>query len=136
MIKIQKKDFNTNTEIQKIKDELPEAGAVSTFIGYVRNNNNNKKVSAIELEVYEKMAKKTLKNIELDACNKWDLYKILIIHRYGKIKVNEKIVLIAAFSKHRKDGFNAITYIMDFLKKDAPFWKKEFYNDDFEWLEN
>ena len=61
---------------------------------------------------------------------------MLIIHRFGKLNVEEKIVLVATFSMHRKEGSDACNFIMDYLKKDAPFWKKEFYNDNYEWLEN
>ena len=67
---------------------------------------------------------------------KWSWIDTLIIHRYGKLNVNEKIVLVSCFSQHRKDSFNACEFIMDYLKKDAPFWKNEFYFKDDEWLEN
>ena len=134
MIKIQKKNFNIDKEINYIKSQHSQIGAVSTFIGYVRNQNNNKKVSYINLEVYEKMAYKSLENICFKAKNKWNLIDAIIIHRFGKLKVNEKIVLIATFSIHRKDGANACNFIMNYLKKKAPFWKKEFYNNTSKWL--
>ena len=65
---------------------------------------------------------------------KWPLLDVLIIHRYGKLSVNDKIVLVATFAKHRKQSFDSCNYIMDYLKKDAPFWKKEFYNNKSEWM--
>ena len=136
MIKIQKENFNVEKEIQLVISKLENVGAISTFIGYVRNTNNNKKVSSIELELYEDMAKKTLDEIIYKTCQKWDLLDTLIIHRYGKLNISEKIVLVATFSQHRRDSMNACEYIMEYLKKDAPFWKKENYADGYSWLKN
>ena len=136
MIKIQKEDFNVEEEIIKIKKLHSNIGAVTSFIGYVRDNNNNTNVQYIDLEVYEKMAYKQLENIIKEASLKWNLIDTLIIHRYGKLQVNDKIVLVASFSSHRKESFDACNYIMDYLKKDAPFWKKEFYDKKNEWLIN
>ena len=134
MIKIQKKNFDLDKEIGIIKSRNGDIGAISTFIGYVRNINNKKEVTSIELEVYKDMAFKSLDNICNSAIKKWALIDTLIIHRFGKLKVNEKIVLVATFSIHRKDSIAACNYIMNYLKKDAPFWKKEFYNKDYRWL--
>ena len=136
MIKIQEKKFNLEDEINLIKSQYSNIGAVSTFVGYVRNSNNQQKVISIDLEVYKDMAYKSLEMICLKAQKKWNLIDTLIIHRFGKLSVNEKIVLVATFSIHRKDSLEACNYIMDYLKKDAPFWKKEFYNDNYRWLEN
>ena len=136
MVKIQKKDFLLEDEILNIKKKYSTIGAVSTFIGYVRENNNYRNVISIELEVYKKMAYHSLENISLRAKKKWNLIDTLIIHRFGKLQINEKIVLVATFAQHRNDSFEACNFIMDFLKNDAPFWKKEFYNDSYEWLEN
>ena len=136
MIKIQEKKFNLEDEINLIKSQYSNIGAVSTFVGYVRNSNNQQKVISIDLEVYKDMAYKSLEMICLKAQKKWNLIDTLIIHRFGKLSVNEKIVLVATFSIHRKDSLEACNYIMDYLKKDAPFWKKEFYNDNYKWLEN
>ena len=136
MIKIQKKNFNLEEEIEKIKNKHSGIGALTSFVGYVRDLNNNKDVKYLNLEVYEEMAFKELSKIENNALKKWSLIDSLIIHRYGKLNVNEKIVLVSCFSQHRKDSFNACEFIMDYLKKDAPFWKNEFYYKDDEWLEN
>ena len=136
MIKIQEEDFNSEDEINKIKKLHSNIGAVSSFIGYVRDENNNKEVKSINLEVYEEMAHKQFKKIINKANLKWKLEDSLIIHRYGKLEVNSKIVLVACFSKHRKDSFESCNFIMDYLKKEAPFWKNEFYADKNEWLIN
>tara|TARA_B110000438_G_scaffold176447_1_gene168623 strand:+ start:107 stop:511 length:405 start_codon:yes stop_codon:yes gene_type:complete len=134
MIKIQKQDFNLNEEIEFLKSKNKNIGAVSTFIGYVRDINNDKKVTSIDLEVYEEMALKSLREISDQAKIKWDIIDSLIIHRYGKLEINEKIVLVATSSIHRNDSINSCNYIMDYLKKDAPFWKKEFYTSNSSWL--
>ena len=134
MIKIQKQDFDLENEINAIKFKHTNVGAVSTFIGYVRDINNNKEVTSIDLEVYQEMALNSLKQIIEEARKKWGLIDCLVIHRYGQLEVSEKIVLVATFSMHRDDSIASCNYIIDFLKKDAPFWKKEFYNENFNWL--
>tara|TARA_Y100000590_G_scaffold244623_1_gene274898 strand:- start:335 stop:760 length:426 start_codon:yes stop_codon:yes gene_type:complete len=136
MIKIQKKSFIIDKEINSIKNKYQNVGAVSTFIGYVRNENNKKRVKSINLEVYKKMAIKSLGLVEKKAKKRWELIDTLIIHRFGKLKINEKIVLVATFSMHRKQSSEACDFIMDYLKKDAPFWKKEFYDEGYKWLKN
>ena len=136
MIKIQKEDFVIDQEIENIKNISSNIGATSTFIGYVRKNNNKKIVKSIQIEVYKEMAIKNLNEICNEAKTKWNLINSLVIHRYGKLYVNEKIVLVCCFSHHRKNSFEACEFIMDYLKKDAPFWKNEFYYKDDEWLEN
>ena len=136
MIKIQKESFNIENEIQHMKENLQDVGAVSTFLGYVRNTNNDKKVSSINLEVYSAMAEKSLEEIIEKANKKWNLSDTLVIHRYGKLNIGEKIVLVATFSKHRHNSIQACEFIMDYLKKEAPFWKKENYDDGYIWLKN
>ena len=136
MIKIQEKDFNLDEEIENVKKKHSNVGGVSSFIGYVRDINNNKEVTSIELEVYEKMAYKSLENISLKAQQTWNLIDFLIIHRFGKLLINEKIVLVTTFAQHRKNSSEACNFIMDYLKKDAPFWKRENYNENFSWIEN
>ena len=134
MIKIQKKDFNVENEISTIKDKYSSIGAVNVFIGFVRDYNNKKDVKFLELEVYEQMAIKELSKIQQRAIKKFKLIDSLIIHRYGKLNVNDKIVLVVCFSVNRKNSFEATKFIMDYLKKDAPFWKKETYDFGSNWI--
>ena len=134
MIKIQKKDFILDIEINKIKKKHNNIGAVSTFVGYVRDTNNKQKVYSLDIEVYKDMAYKSFETISLKALKKWDLIDTIIIHRFGKIKVNKKIVLVATFAEHRKQSFEACNFLINYLKKDAPFWKKEYYKKKFNWL--
>lgn len=136
MIKVQKKDFDIEKEIKIIKDKYSNIGAVNSFIGYVRDLNQNKDVKYLELEVYQEMAIKELSKIREESIKKWDLIDCLVIHRYGKLYVNEKIVLVVCFSEHRNSSFEACKFIMDYLKKTAPFWKKEFYSKGSDWLQN
>ena len=136
MIKIQKKDFNIDEEIKLLKDKYSNVGAVNIFIGYVRDYNDNKDVKYLNLEVYKDMAIKELTKIKDEAFLKWNLVDCLVLHRYGKLEVNEKIVLVVCLSEHRKDSFESCKFIMDYLKKNAPFWKKEFYKNGSSWLEN
>ena len=134
MIKIQKKDFNVENEINTIKDKYSSIGAVNVFIGFVRDYNNKRDVKFLELEVYEQMAIKELSKIQQRAIKKFKLIDSLIIHRYGKLYVNDKIVLVVCFSVNRKNSFEATKFIMDYLKKDAPFWKKETYDFGSNWI--
>ncbi len=136
MIKIQEEDFNIEDEINRIKLQHLNVGAVSTFIGYVRSLNNQQKVTSINLEVYKDMAYKSLEDICAKVQEKWSIMDVLIIHRFGKLNVEDKIVLVATFSMHRKKSSDACNFIMDYLKKNAPFWKKEIYKDNYKWLEN
>ena len=82
------------------------------------------------------MAYKQFKKIIEKTKSKWKLIDCLIIHRYGKLYVEDKIVLVACFSENRKNSFESCNFIMDYLKKDAPFWKNEIYNNNSEWLIN
>lgn len=134
MIKIQKKNFNLEEEIEKIKNKHSDIGALTSFVGYVRDLNNKKNVKSITLEAYEEMARKELEKIICLSFKKWNLIDTLVIHRYGNLSVNEKIVLVASFSQHRKDSYESSNFIMDYLKKNAPFWKKENYSKESNWL--
>ena len=136
MIKVQKQDFNIEKEITKLKDKYSNVGAINTFIGYVRDLNNKKDVKYLNLEVYKEMAIKELSKIKDRAIKNWKLTDCLIIHRYGKLYVNDKIVLVACFAEHRNNSFESSKFIMDYLKKNAPFWKREYYSKGSSWLEN
>ena len=136
MIKVQKKNFNLEDEIKIIKDKYTNVGAVSTFVGYVRDFNNENDVKHIDLDVYNEMAIKELSKLKIQAISKFSLIDCLIIHRYGRLYVSDKIVLVASYSEHRSNGIEACKYVMDYLKKDAPFWKKEFYKEGSKWIEN
>ncbi len=122
-IRIQSNDFDLQSEVSKITSGRKNIGAVVTFTGLCRDENET--LSALELEHYPVMAEAEIKRIAQEALDRWELSNITTIHRFGKIKPGENIVLVIATSKHRGDAFEAASYLMDFLKTRAPFWKKE-----------
>ena len=125
MIKIQKKNFDYAEESKKFSKKNKYSGSISSFLGKVRKESNNKLIESIEIEHYQKMTKKEIKIIIDYVINKWEIDDFLIIHRFGKIVVSENIVLILIASKHRKDSLDSLGYVIDWLKIKATFWKKE-----------
>lgn len=116
-------DFDTAALISQMTAGRTDIGAVVSFIGYCRDE--NKTLQALELEHYPGMAERQLSNIAMQAGERWALQALCIVHRTGLIHAGEQIVFVAAASQHRKAAFEASDYLMDFLKSDAPFWKKE-----------
>ena len=133
-IRIQSSDFNFGKEIKNFQNNKID-GAVVCFLGSVRDLKTEEGLKKLEIEYYPKMAKKVLKETAKKAFKKWKLSQCLIIHRFGKLDVNEPIVLIITQTKHRKDAFRANEFIIDFLKINAPFWKKEHTNKESYWVE-
>ena len=132
--RIQTEDFDAPTEVAAMYDTCPNPGAVVTFTGLVRGKDGNKNLITLELEHYPGMGEKQLAAIEAEARGLWDLQDCLIIHRYGSLKPKEQIVLVACISAHRADAFEAASFLMDWLKTKAPFWKKEIYADGSTWV--
>ena len=124
-IKIQKEDFDLTTEIAALRAGHKNIGAVVSFVGTVRDINEGDEVSVLELEHYPGMTEKALEKIRLEAHERWQLESSLIIHRIGKMNPTDQIVLVAVSSRHRENAFYASHFIMDYLKTNAPFWKKE-----------
>ena len=133
-IRIQSSDFNFGKEIKNFQNNKID-GAVVCFLGSVRDLKSEEGLEKLEIEYYPKMAKKVLKETAKKAFKKWKLSQCLIIHRFGKLDINEPIVLIITQTKHRKDAFRANEFIIDFLKINAPFWKKEHTNKESYWVE-
>jgi len=131
MIEITENDFDINEIVNKMKDEY--TGAIVNFVGTVRGFSENKKVDYLEFDVYKEMAIEKFSEIEKIVNEKFDVKNIAIVHRFGKLKVKENIVLIVVTSSHRKDAFMACEYIIDELKKIVPIWKKEFTDEDEYW---
>ena len=134
-ISIQNEDFNLSNEVALLESDNVEDGAVVTFSGRVRNKNLGATVYGLTLEHYPGMTEKSLQGIITTARNKWDLGKVTIIHRVGKLLIGEQIVFVGVTSKHRGDAFAANEFIMDFLKIKAPFWKKELTDEGEKWLD-
>ena len=122
-IRIQSDAFNIENEIKEISRSKLN-GATVSFIGSVRDL-KSENLKNLEIEHFPKMAEKVLDKTAQYAFKNWNLSQCTIIHRYGKLKVADPIVLIITSSPHRKEAFKANEYIIDFLKTDAPFWKKE-----------
>ena len=133
-IRIQSSDFNFGKEIKNFQNNKID-GAVVCFLGSVRDLKTEEGLKKLEIEYYPKMAKKVLEETAKKAFKKWNLSQCLIIHRFGKLDINEPIVLIITQTKHRKDAFRANEFIIDFLKINAPFWKKEHTTKKSYWVE-
>jgi len=138
-IYIQKELFDVEKIISNLRKNKPSIGAVVSFIGYVREYNEDTKIKKLKqmyLEHYPGMSEKALMKIELNAKSRWSLEDIFIVHRIGKLLPSEPIVAVVVASQHRKDAFEACEFIIDFLKTDAPFWKKEISDQDELWVQN
>lgn len=123
MVRIQAADFDVAAEIGRLTQGRADVGAVVTFTGLCRDEAGT--LSALELEHYPGMAEAEIARIASEAVGRWPLAGITAIHRFGRIKPGENIVLVAAASTHRQAAFDAASFLMDYLKSRAPFWKKE-----------
>ena len=134
-IRVQTEDFDTQAIVHRMTKGRHDVGALVTFTGLCRSEGES--LSALELEHYPGMAERELERIADDAVQRWPLDALTVIHRYGKIAPGEQIVLVAATSRHRDAAFDAARFVMDFLKTDAPFWKKEHRadGDNAEWVD-
>ena len=110
-------------------------GAVATFIGYVRDLNEGTGVSRMTLEHYPGMTERALEDICGEALERWDLVDLRVVHRVGALDPGEAIVLVAVSSAHRGEAFAACEFVMDYLKTQAPFWKKEETPEGSRWVE-
>ena len=132
-IRIQSNEFDFGQEVKNFQNNKID-GAVVCFLGSVRDLEPKETLEKLEIEYYPKMAKKVLNETAKKAFKKWNLSQCLIIHRFGELEVNEPIVLVITQTKHRKDAFRANEYIIDFLKINAPFWKKEHSPKGAKWV--
>ena len=122
MITVQEQDFDVSSEYTALKQDNI-TGAVVTFVGLVRDFQQDNK--SFYLQHYPQMTEKVLQEVENQANAQWDLINTRIIHRVGQLYINDQIVFVGASSAHRKDAFAACEYMIDILKTQAPFWKKE-----------
>ena len=135
MIVIQHQDFNTGEEIKRLQDMSPSVGAVATFVGLVRDIEGQAPLQKMLLEHYPGMTESRLKSISDEAEKRWKLIEISIIHRVGELMSGDQIVFVGVASEHRQDAFSACQFVMDFLKTDAPIWKKAFTEEGEYWIE-
>jgi molybdopterin synthase catalytic subunit len=124
-ISVQTQDFDVGQEYAELIKEDTEAGAVVFFVGRVRDMNHAREVTSMSLEHYPGMTEKILAQILDEARVRWNLIAARILHRVGEMHVGEQIVFVGVTSAHREHAFQAAEFLMDFLKTQAPFWKKE-----------
>lgn len=134
-VSVQTKDFDAGLEISRLRNARKDTGAVVSFIGLVRDLNEGDQVSQLTLEHYPGMTEKALEAIVSQAQNRWAIFDVTVIHRVGTLQAMEQIVLVAVSSAHRSEAFKACEFIMDYLKTEAPFWKKERTQSGERWLD-
>ncbi|MGY8666411.1 molybdenum cofactor biosynthesis protein MoaE [Bradyrhizobium sp. UFLA05-109] len=124
-IRIQQDDFDVASEIAALTNGRTDIGAVVSFSGICRGDEDRAKISALTLEHYPGMAEEEIKRHVDEATSRWPLDGVTVIHRVGRITPGENIVLVVTASQHRQAAFQAAEFLMDYLKTSAPFWKKE-----------
>lgn len=124
-VRVQEDDFDIGREMRALAWQNTEIGAIVSFVGTVRGESGGKRLARMTLEHYPGMTERELARIETEAAKRWPLTGSLIVHRVGALLPGEQIVLVLTASAHRHAAFEAAEFIMDFLKSDAPFWKKE-----------
>jgi molybdopterin synthase catalytic subunit len=135
VIRVQREDFDVGAEMARLSDGRHGVGGVCAFVGLVRDLAGEEAVGAMTLEHYAAMTEKELTRIEDEARSRWDLVDSLIIHRYGRLEPGDRIVLVATASAHRQAAFEACNFLIDWLKTQAPFWKKEETPDGPQWVD-
>jgi len=124
-VSVQVQDFNVADEIARLRGRDKRVGAVCSFIGTVRDRSDGADVSSMELEHYPGMTEKAIEAMIDEAHRRFDIYGARVVHRVGLLQPAEQIVMVAVTSAHRGESFKACEFLMDYLKTQAPFWKKE-----------
>lgn len=132
---VQTEPFDLAAEVAALYRNNSEVGAVASFLGITRDRNEGQGVSAMTLEHYPGMTERALEQIVDEACARWALLDVTVIHRVGELRPTDPIVLVAVASAHRGEAFAACEFIMDYLKTRAPFWKKERTPQGERWVE-
>jgi molybdopterin synthase catalytic subunit len=124
-VRVQPEWFDAGRELTDFLNDKRNSGGVATFNGIVRDRDKDDPIAAMTLEHYPSMTEEMLDRIEMEARRRWDLDDCLIIHRYGRLKPGDPIVMVLTASTHRKAAFEACEFLVDWLKSKAPFWKIE-----------
>jgi molybdopterin synthase catalytic subunit len=132
MFRVTIQPIDLNELVRFVTD--PEAGAIATFIGTTRNNNEGRKVIGLDYEAYPEMAEKELGRIGEDAKKQWPICRMAIVHRLGPVEIGEASVIIAVSSAHRNAAFAACRYAIEEIKKTVPIWKKEVFEGGEVWI--
>jgi molybdopterin synthase catalytic subunit len=134
-VSVQTGDFDIAAEIDALVGTDRDIGAVVSFTGLVREMAGAGAIAAMELEHYPGMTERALQAIVAEACGRWPLQGVRVVHRYGPLAPGARIVLVLTASRHRAAAFEAAAFLMDYLKTRAPFWKKETSADGVRWVE-
>jgi molybdopterin synthase catalytic subunit len=136
-VRIQTQDFDLSTEVATLRADDPAVGAVTSFVGTVRDRNGGRagEVSAMELEHYPGMTEKAIEAMIDEARKRFDIRGARVVHRVGALLPGDQIVLVVVSSAHRGTSFQACEFLMDYLKTQAPFWKKETTPDGARWVD-
>jgi len=124
-VRVQTEDFDLAREMAAMRAGNPGIGAIASFVGLVRDVNDGDRVSELTLEHYPGMTERALERIVQDAKARWDIIDVLVVHRVGTMRPLDQIVLVIVTGAHRGEAFSACEFVMDYLKTQAPFWKKE-----------
>ena len=135
-IRIQEADFDIAREISALTKGRTDVGAVVSFSGVCRGSEDDQSVSALTLEHYPGMAEAEIARHAQTAMSRWPLTGLTVIHRVGRISPGENIVLVLTASRHRQAAFQAAEFLMDYLKANAPFWKREETAAGTAWVES
>jgi molybdopterin synthase catalytic subunit len=135
IIRIQNEDFDITAVNRELLAERSDVGAIASFIGLVRDLKGDP-LQQMTLEHYPGMTEKALQGIAAKARQRWKIVDLAIIHRVGALRPSDQIVLVSVLSAHRADAFDACEFIMDYLKTDAPFWKKEVSKQGAKWVKS
>jgi molybdopterin synthase catalytic subunit len=135
MIAVQAEPFDAALLLADFSARAAGAGAVASFTGMVRRENDGAPVSGLTLDHHPSLTEKVIAGIGADAARRFALTDIVIVHRHGALAPGEAIVFVAAAAAHRRPAFDAVDYVMDRLKTEAPFWKCEQRKDGAHWLE-
>jgi molybdopterin synthase catalytic subunit len=134
-VSIQTEDFDLSAEVARLRAGEKRVGAVCTFVGTVRDRNDGQSVSTMELEHYPGMTEKAIEQMIDEAFKRFDIFGARVIHRVGLLQPLDQIVLVAVTSAHRGESFQACEFLMDYLKTQAPFWKKEQTPEGARWVD-
>lgn len=134
-VRVQREDFDVSAEIARLRAADPKIGAVAAFVGVARDVNDGAAVATLTLEHYPGMTERALEDICTEARRRWQVADVLVVHRYGDLRPTDQIVLVVVTGSHRGEAFAACQFVMDYLKTEAPFWKKERTPEGSRWVD-